>query len=84
MIKKIKKDFDVDINEDLLTNNNIRVQNLNRYEYSYHNKIGLVINSLINSLKIFITELRLNYKNEKNVFSLYFFKTFGEKKRKFN
>ena len=87
LIKKIKKDFDVDINEDLLTNNNIRVQNLNRYEYSYHNKIGLVINSLINSLKIFITELRLNYKNEKNVFSLYFFKTFGEKKEnliKFN
>ena len=87
LIKKIKKDFDIDINEDLLTKNNINAQNLNINEYSYHNKIGLLVNSLINTLKIFITELRLNYKNEKDVFSLYFFKTFGEKKEniiKFN
>ena len=79
LIKKIKEDFNIDINEDLLSKNNINSQNFNINEYYYHYNISLLINKLINSLKIFITELRLNYKNGKNVFSLFFYKTFGEK-----
>ena len=76
--KKIQKDFNIDINKDLLKENNIsdKIENI----YTYQKKTGKLINQLINSFKLLITEIKVYYKNGDNIFSFFLNKTIGDKK----
>ena len=77
--EKIKRDFNLDINEDLLNKNNIDNKIIENYLYQIAK--AKLINQLFNSLKIYITDIKINYKSDDNIFSLYLNKTVGEKKQ---
>ena len=76
--KRIKNDFYIDIDEDLLKKNNVKGDIINTY--TYQKKKRKIINQLINSCKIFITEIKVYYKSEENIFLYFINKTIGEKK----
>ena len=76
--EKIKKDFFIDINENLLQKNNIKEEDVKIYINK--SKKSKIINHLINVCQIFITEIKIYYKSDENIFSFALNKTYGEKK----
>ena len=76
--KTIKNDFNLYINEDLLRKNNMDNQITNIYTYQV--KKGKLIDQLINSCKIYITEIKIYYKNGTNILSFFLYRTIGDKK----
>ena len=76
--QRIKKDFNIDINRDLIKEKKVEDKIVN--VYTYQKKIGKLINQLINSFKVYITEIKVYYKNGDNIFSFFLNKTMGDKK----
>ena len=76
--QKIQKDFNLDINEELLNKKNFN--NEIAESLLYHKTNAKLINQLFDSLKIYITEIKIYYKAENNIFLLFLNKTIGDKK----
>ena len=73
----IKKDYNLDINGDLLKKHNISNQIIQTY--IYQKKKVKLINQLISSFKAYLTEIKINYISNKIIFSFFLNKTMGEK-----
>ena len=78
LTKKLKNEFNLDINEDLLNKNNVSDQINNIY--TYQKEKCKLINQLINSCKIYITEIKAYFQSDENIFCLFLNRTLGEKK----
>ena len=76
---KIQKEFNINMNNEVLNQNVKTLQNSNSNEFKYMNHPGLIINQLISICKIYLTEVKLNYKSDDNIFTGVLNKTFGEK-----
>ena len=78
---KIKKEFNINMNDDILNQNVRALKDADPIGYIFETNNGELINQLINTCKIYITELKVNYKSEDNIFSLCLNRTFGEKNK---
>ena len=84
---KIKKEFNINIKDDVLKQNVQTLKNSNVNEFKYMPLIGKIINQIINVLKIYISEVKINFKSDDNIFTIVLNKTLGEKQNnefKFN
>ena len=64
---KIKKEFNINIKDDVLKQNVQTLKNSNVNEFKYMPLIGKIINQIINVLKIYISEVKINFKSDDNI-----------------
>ena len=78
---KIKNEYNLNLNDDVLNQNIIILKDSVTNDFIYQKYIGKIINQLINICKIYITELKINYKSDDNIFMINLNRTFGEKNK---
>ena len=80
---KIQNEFNINMNNEELNQNAKALKDSNINEFNYFTHFGKVINQLINICKIYITEVKLNFKSEDNIFTFALKRTFGEKQENY-
>ena len=80
---KIGNEFNINMNKEELNQNAKALKDSNINEFNYFTHSGKIINQLINICKIYITEIKLNFKSEDNIFTIAFNRTFGEKQENY-
>ncbi len=69
--------------DDVLNQNVRALKDSDPIDFIFENYQGKLINQLIDKCKIYITEMKINFKSEDNIFSLILNRTFGEKVQNF-
>ena len=80
---KIKNEFDINMKDDILNQNVKTLKDADPIDFVFQNYHGKLINQLIDICKIYITEIKINFRSEDNIFSLILNRTFGEKAQNF-
>ena len=80
---KIKSEFNINMKDDVLNQNVRALKDSDPIDFIFENYQGKLINQLIDKCKIYITEMKINFKSEDNIFSLILNRTFGEKDQNF-
>ena len=80
---EVKNEFNINLNDDVLNQNVRALKNEDSRDYIFENYNGKLINQLINICKFYITEIKINFKSEDNIFVLILNRTFGEKQNNF-
>ena len=84
---KIKTEFNIDMNADELNQNVKSLKDSAKNDFNFSIYYGKLINQIIKTCKIYITEIKITYRSEDNIFSLVINRTLGEKQNnifKFN
>ena len=80
---KIKNEFNININDEALNQNinTLKASEINKFIFQNYN--GRIIKQIINTMKAYITEIKVNYKSEDNIFIFSINRTIGENQENF-
>ena len=80
---KIKQEFNINMNDDVLNQNIKALKDAEPKDFIFEKYNGKFINQLIDICKFFITEIKINFRSEDNIFTLILNRTFGEKQNNY-